>query len=68
MFGGNPIVPLYKFLSQKPRYLGDNKGLLSLEGLQNMYRPAGHNLKLALSQEDKSLYTEQNLLLKKEIM
>ena len=47
MYGRNPLLPLNKLLQPKVRYLGNEKSILSLEALKNIYQLVVTNLKLA---------------------
>ena len=47
MRGRDPIVPLSKILGPKPRYLGNNYGLLSLDQLIRCWALAAYNIKLS---------------------
>ena len=47
MYGQDPLLPLNKLLQPKIRYLGNDKIILSLEALKNIYQLVVTNLKLA---------------------
>ena len=47
MYGSDPLLPLNELLQSKIRYLGNDKNILSLEALKNIYQLVVTNLKLA---------------------
>ena len=47
MYRWDPLLPLNKLLQPKVRYLGNDKNILSLEALKNIYQLVVTNLKLA---------------------
>ena len=47
MFGQDALVPVVKLLQPKVRYLGNDKNILSMEALQNIYQLVTTNLKYA---------------------
>ena len=47
MYGRDPLLPLNKLLQPKVRCLGNDKNILSLEALKNIYQLVVTNLKLA---------------------
>ena len=52
MFGRDPILPLNTLLEPKIRYMGDNKNIISLETMKNLYEVAATNLKMAREKGD----------------
>ena len=50
MFARDPVLPLNTLLARKIRYLGDDRNMISLEALKNMYEIAATNLKKAKEQ------------------
>ena len=48
--GRDPVVPLTKLLGPRPRYMGDNHGLLSLDQLTRCWALAAFNIKMARAQ------------------
>ena len=61
MYGRDPLLPLIKLLQLKVRYLGNDKNILSLEALKNIYQWAVTNLKLACEKRQPSLYIDPKL-------
>ena len=62
MFGRDAILPLNKLIQPQIRYLGNDKNILSMQALKNIYEVVAQNLKLAhakLSDNNKS--TEMKL-------
>ena len=51
-FGRDPILPLNMLLGTKLRYLGNDKNILSLEAMKNMYEIVPTNLKMAREQRE----------------
>ena len=52
MFGRDRILPLNTLLEPKIRYMGDDKNIISLETMKNIYEVAATNLKLASEKRD----------------
>ena len=66
MFGRDAILPLNKLIQPQVRYFGNDKNILSMQALKNIYEVVTQNLKLActkLSDNNKLIDTS----LKKEI-
>ena len=61
MYGRDPLLPLTKLLQSKIRYLGNDKNILSLEALKNIYQLVVTNLKLACKKRQPSLYIDPKL-------
>ena len=53
LFGRDPLTPLWKFLSPKFRYLGDERGLLDLETVRYALALARKNMCLNRKRSDK---------------
>ena len=62
MFGRDPILPLNQLLKPRIRYMGDEKGLLSLESLQRVYQLAVKNLELARSKYDRETSNKREVV------
>ena len=58
MFGRDAILPLNKLIQPQIRYLGNDKNIMSMQTLKNIYKVVTQNLKLAhakLSDNNKSI-------------
>ena len=61
MFGRDAILPLNKLIQPQIRYLGNDKNILSMQALKNIYEVVAQNLKLAhtkLSDNNKLIETK----------
>ena len=58
MYGRDPLLPLTKLLQPKIRYLGNDKNILSIEALKNLYQMVVTNLKLARKKRQHNLYID----------
>ena len=52
MFGRDPVLPLNTLLEPKVRYMGNDRNVLSLEALTNIYEIVATNLKMAREKKD----------------
>ena len=61
MFGRDTILPLNILIQPQIRYLGNDKNILSMQALKNIYEVVAQNLKLActkLSDNNKLIETK----------
>ena len=56
MFGRDPLLPLNKLLQPKVRYMGNDKGILSLEALKKVYEIAARNIERARKKKQEEGY------------
>ena len=61
MYGRDPLLPLNKLLQLKVRYLGNDKNILSLEALKNIYQLVVTNLKLAPEKRQPNVHLDPKL-------
>ena len=61
MYGWDPLLPLNKLLQPKVRYLGNDKNILSLEALKNIYQLIVTNLKLAQEKRQPNVHLDPKL-------
>ena len=61
MYGRDPLLPLNKLLQPKIRYLSNNKSILSLEALKNIYQLVVTNLKLAPEKRQPNVHLDPKL-------
>ena len=61
MYGRDPLLPLTKLLQSKVRYLVNDKNILSLEVLKNIYQLVVTNFKLACKKRQPNLYIDPKL-------
>ena len=61
MYGWDPLLPLNKLLQLKVRYLGNDKKILSLEALKNIYQLVVTNLKLAREKRQPNVHLDSKL-------
>ena len=61
MYGWDPLLPLNKLLQPKIRYLGNDKNILSLEALKNIYQLVVTNLKLVREKRQPNVHLDPKL-------
>ena len=61
MYRWDPLLPLYKLLQPKIRYLGNDENILSLEALKNINQLVVTNLKLAREKRQPNVYLDPKL-------
>ena len=61
MYGWEPLLPLNKLLQPKVRYLGNDKNILSLEAIKNIYQLVVTNLKLAREKRQPNVHLDLKL-------
>ena len=61
MYGWDPLLPLNMLLQPKVRYLGNDKNILSLEALKNIYQLVVTNLKLAREKRQPNVHLDPKL-------
>ena len=64
MFGRDPLLPLNSLLQPQIRYMGNDKGYLSLEALKKIYEIAARNIQKARQRSDKLGYTPPEIKIK----
>ena len=57
----DPLLPLNKLLQLKVRYLGNDKNILSLEALKNIYQLVVTNLKLVREKRQPNVHLDPKL-------
>ena len=57
MFGRDPYTPLLQLLDPELRYIGNDKSLLVLDTLRDIYALAFHNIKLSREKEEDTFLT-----------